>query len=208
MYKLKNTILKNIKVLPILEIENNIDPLRLIDAFISANIKVVEITLRNEDAFKNIKLIKKEFPDLIIGVGTILNVEQLKKAFEIGVEFGVSPGLDIEIMNQAKKLEFLYMPGISTASEIMTCLKLNYEIVKFFPAKPLGGITYLKALLGPFPDLLVCPTGGIKDNDYKEWLSIKSVICVGGSWIAPKGFDDYNEIKKRALKITTNNIEE
>ncbi len=208
MHDLKNTILKNIRVLPILDIEKNVNPIKLIDAIISANIKAVEITLRNNDAFENIKLIKKEFPNLIIGVGTILSIEQLRKAYEIGVNFGVSPGFETEITNEAKKLQFLYIPGISTASEIMTCMKLNYEIVKFFPAKPLGGISYLKALLAPFPDLLVCPTGGITYNDYKEWLSIKNVICVGGSWIAPKGFDDYDEIKKRALKITDNKIKD
>ncbi len=208
MYNLRNTILKNIKVLPILDIEKNVDPLKLIHALTSANINVVEITLRNKEAFKNIILIKKEFPELKVGVGTISSVDQLKKAFDIGVDFGVSPGLEEEIANQAKKLKFSYIPGISTASEIMTCLKLNYDILKFFPAKSLGGMSYLKALLGPFPDLLFCPTGGITDNDYKEWLSIKNVICVGGSWVAPKGFDNYDEIKKRALKITTNIIKE
>ena len=201
---MKNLTFANINVLPILDIEKNVDPEKLINALIDGKINTVEITLRNDEAFNNINLIRKKFPDLILGVGTIVNVDQLKRTIDLGADFGISPGFEIEIIKYAKEKNFLYIPGVSTASEILSCLKFDCKFLKLFPAEPLGGISYLNSLSGPFPNVSFCPTGGINSGNYLSWLSQKNVLFVGGSWIAPKNDNNYDEIKKRALEVLKN----
>ena len=201
---MKNLNFENINVLPILDIEKNVDPEKLIDALIDGKINTVEITLRNDEAFDNIKFIRKKFPDLILGVGTIVNVDQLKRTIDIGADFGISPGFETEILKYAQENKFSYIPGVSTASEIISCLKFDCNFLKLFPAEPLGGISYLNSLSGPFPDVSFCPTGGINSDNYLSWLSQKNVLCVGGSWIAPKNDNNYDKIKKRALEVLNN----
>jgi len=194
-------ILSDIKVLPVLEIEDNVDPEKLIGSLIDGNITVVEITLRNEMGFKHTEKIRKKFPEIKVGVGSVLNIHQLRHSIECGAQFAVSPGYELELALKAKELDFPYLPGVSSASEIMSLLKINFNTFKLFPANNLGGISYLKSLAGPFQKALFCPTGGINEMNYKEWIAEKNVICVGGSWLAPKGFNDYKQIKKNALKI-------
>ena len=194
-------ILSEVKVLPVLEIERNVDPEKLIGSLIDGNISVVEITLRNEMGFKHIERISKKFPEITVGVGTVLNIQQLNHSIDSGAQFAVSPGYELELALKAKELRFPYLPGISSSSEIMSLLKIGFNIFKFFPANDLGGISYLKSLSGPFPRTLFCATGGINEKNYKEWIAEKNVLCVGGSWLAPKGFNNYNEITKRALKV-------
>ena len=201
---MKNLNFENINVLPILDIEKNVDPEKLITALMDGKINTVEITLRNDEAFDNIKFIRKKFPDLILGVGTIVNVDQLKRTIDIGADFGISPGFETEIIKYAKENNFSYIPGVSTASEIISCLKFDCKFLKLFPAEPLGGISYLNSLSGPFPDVSFCPTGGINSDNYLSWLSQKNVLCVGGSWIAPKNDNNYDKIKKRALEVLNN----
>ena len=194
-------ILSEVKVLPVLEIERNVDPEKLIASLIDGNISVVEITLRNEMGFKHIEQIRKKFPEIKVGVGTVLNIQQLTHSIDCGAQFAVSPGYELDLALKAKELKFPYLPGISSSSEIMSLLKIGFNIFKFFPANDLGGISYLKSLSGPFPNALFCATGGINEKNYKEWIAEKNVLCVGGSWLAPKGFNNYNEITKRALKV-------
>ena len=201
---MRNINFENNNVLPILDIVKNVDPEKLINALIDGNLNTVEITLRNEKAFDNIKFIRKKFPNLILGVGTIVNLDQLKKAIDLGADFGISPGFETEIIKYAKDNNFLYIPGVSTASEIISCLKFDCKFLKLFPAEPLGGISYLNSLSGPFPNVSFCPTGGINSGNYLSWLSQKNVLCVGGSWIAPKNDNNYDKIKKRALEVLKN----
>ena len=103
----------------------------------------------------------------------------------------------------SKDLGFPYLPGVSSPSEIMSLLKIDYKIFKFFPAVSLGGLKYLRNLSGPFPDVLFCPTGGINEKNYFDWIKEKNVICVAGSWITPRGFSNYNEIKKRFKNLSS-----
>ena len=169
---MRNINFENINVLPILDIDKNVDPEKLINALIDGKINTVEITLRNEKAFDNIKFILKKFPNLILGVGTIVNLDQLKKAIDIGADFGISPGFETEILKYARENKFSYIPGVSTASEIISCLKFDCNFLKLFPAEPLGGISYLNSLSGPFPNVSFCPTGGINSGNYLSWLSL------------------------------------
>ena len=194
-------ILSEVKVLPVLEIEKNVDPEKLIGSLIDGNITVIEITLRNEMGLKHVEQIRKKFPEIKVGVGTVLNIQQLNNSIDCGAQFAVSPGYELDLALKAKELKFPYLPGISSSSEIMSLLKIGFNVFKFFPALSIGGISFIKSLIGPFPEVLFCPTGGINDKNYSDWISEKNVICVGGSWLAPKGFNNYNEITKRALKV-------
>jgi|TARA_B100001741_G_C16554851_1_gene601822 2-dehydro-3-deoxyphosphogluconate aldolase/(4S)-4-hydroxy-2-oxoglutarate aldolase len=194
-------ILSNIKVLPVLEIESHVDPEKLIGSLIDGNINVIEVTLRNEMGLKHIEQIRNKFPEIKVGAGTVLNIKQLILSIKSGAQFAVSPGYDLELALKAKELRFPYLPGVSSPSDIMSLFKINFNVFKFFPANALGGISYLKSLSGPFPKALFCPTGGINEMNYKQWIAEKNVICVGGTWLAPKGSNDYKEITKKALKI-------
>ena len=194
-------ILSEIKVLPVLEIERNVDPEKLVGALIDGEINTVEITIRNEMGYKHIERIRKRFPEIKVGVGTVLNINQLLNSIDSGAQFAVSPGYEFELALKAKDLGIPYLPGVSCPSHIMSLLKININLFKFYPANALGGVSYLKSLTAPFPMALFCPTGGINENNYKEWIVEKNVICVGGSWLAPKGFNNYNEITKKALQI-------
>ena len=194
-------ILSKIKVLPVLEIESHVDPEKLIGSLIDGNINVIEVTLRNEMGLKHIEQIRNKFPEIKVGAGTVLNIKQLTLSIKSGAQFAVSPGYDLELALKAKELSFPYLPGVSSPSDIMSLFKINFNVFKLFPANALGGISYLKSLSGPFPKALFCPTGGINEMNYKEWIAEKNVICVGGTWLAPKGSNDYKEITKKALKI-------
>ena len=194
-------ILSKIKVLPVLEIESHVDPEKLIGSLIDGNINVIEVTLRNEMGLKHIEQIRNKFPEIKVGAGTVLNIKQLTLSIKSGAQFAVSPGYDLELALKAKELSFPYLPGVSSPSDIMSLFKINFNVFKFFPANALGGISYLKSLSGPFPKALFCPTGGINEMNYKQWIAEKNVICVGGTWLAPKGSNDYKEITKKALKI-------
>ena len=129
---MRNINFENINVLPILDIDKNVDPEKLINALIDGKINTVEITLRNEKAFDNIKFIRKKFPNLILGVGTIVNLDQLKKAIDLGADFGISPGFETEILKYAQENKFSYIPGVSTASVILSCFKFVCIFLNFF----------------------------------------------------------------------------
>jgi len=144
---------------------------------------VLEVTLRTEYAFEAIKLIKEDYPDVKVGAGTILTVEQLETCIEIGADFGVAPGLNPKIVNKAKSIGFPFIPGVATASEVELAMSLGVSLVKIFPAKILGGIEFIKALSGPYRNVKFMPTGGINKSNAEEYLKLDSVMCIGGTWM-------------------------
>ncbi len=186
-------------VMPVLTINsiNNIE--YLFEALINGNLKVVEITLRTHCALKALEIASKKFPSLKIGAGTVLNNTDLISVKNAGATFAVSPGSTISLATDAIKMKFPFLPGVSSSSDIMNLINLDYKLFKFFPAQAAGGIEYLKSLSGPFPEIMFCPTGGINQENADKWLSQKNVICVGGSWIIPSESNNYKEITRRAL---------
>ena len=189
-------------VVPVLVITIDKNVEYLIEAIIKGNINCVEITLRTPCALNVIKKIAKTFPELTIGAGTVLSKDDLSKVEDAGASFAVSPGSTYELAKKAIKMNFPFLPGVSTASEIMSLLDLGYKYFKFFPAVAAGGIKYINSLKGPFPDIMFCPTGGINQINAIEWLNLTNVICVGGSWIVPTEITDYQEITNRALSAS------
>jgi len=173
-------------VIPVVIIENIDDTIPLVDALIEGGIGTIEITLRSAVALNAIALISKERPDLTIGAGTVLNPLQMREVQEAGADFVVSPGVYPELLKSARDNGVIFLPGATTASEMMFLLANGITAMKFFPANSAGGPGYLKALASPLADAMFCPTGGITIETAMDWLSLPNVECVGGTWVAPK----------------------
>ena len=191
-------MLKGNKIVPVVVIKDINDTVPTLKGLIEGGINVAEITFRTACAKEAIALGKREFPGMLIGAGTILNVTQAKEALAAGAEFIVSPGFDLETCNYLKEVNVPYIPGAVTPTEIMTCLSNGIEIIKFFPASCYGGIKTLKALGGPFKNVKFLPTGGVDESNILEYLALDSVVAIGGSFMM-KG--DIKENTKRVLDL-------
>jgi len=202
MHNSIKSILSMSPVIPVLTI-NKVEKVEyLFEALIKGNLKTVEITLRTDCALSVIEIASKKFSTLKIGAGTVLNDTHLQSVKDAGASFAVSPGTTTRLAKKAIEIDFPFLPGVSNSSDIMKLVDLGYKSFKFFPAQAAGGINYLKSLIGPFPDILFCPTGGINEENAPQWISQKNVICVGGSWIVPSENHNYNEITTRALSAS------
>jgi 2-dehydro-3-deoxyphosphogluconate aldolase/(4S)-4-hydroxy-2-oxoglutarate aldolase len=178
-------LFKAARVIPVLTIERLEDAVPLARALIAGGVRVLEVTLRTPVAIPAAKAILANVPEAIVGIGTILNAEDLTRAQALGVQFGISPGATPDLLEAAELSGLPFAPGIATASELMQALTHGFELVKFFPAEQSGGIKALRALAGPFPDARFCPTGGINEANAAEWLAEPNVVAVGGSWLCP-----------------------
>jgi 2-dehydro-3-deoxyphosphogluconate aldolase/(4S)-4-hydroxy-2-oxoglutarate aldolase len=184
MMNLRN-ILALSPVLPVIVLQHVEDALPLAEALFAGGIRIIEITLRTPAAFEAIERITRVLPDMIVGVGTVLNSFQLLKARDAGAVFAVSPGLSAELLATAHEHAIPYLPGVANASDIMQALNAGVDIVKPFPIELLGGIAWLKTHANVFPHLHFCPSGGITPENKKSYLNLESVLAVGGSWLAP-----------------------
>lgn len=171
------------KVIPVVVIKDLNDTIPTLKALKEGGINCAEITFRTACAAEAIALGVKEFPDMNIGAGTIINLKQAKKAIESGSKFLVSPGLSVSVAKYAKKKGIPYYPGCVTPTEIMQALELGIEVIKFFPANVYGGLKALKALSGPFPQVKFIPTGGVDATNLAEFLAFEKIYAVGGSWM-------------------------
>lgn len=171
------------KIIPVVVIKNIKDTLPTLKALKTGGINCAEITFRTEYAKDAIKLAIKEFPDMNIGAGTVINLEQAKLAVEVGAKFLVSPGLSKDIAKFAKQSNIIYYPGCVTPTEIMQALESELNVVKFFPANVYGGLSALKALSGPFPQIKFIPTGGIGFDNLTDFITFDKVFAVGGSFM-------------------------
>ncbi|MFO1108948.1 MAG: bifunctional 4-hydroxy-2-oxoglutarate aldolase/2-dehydro-3-deoxy-phosphogluconate aldolase [Bradyrhizobium sp.] len=172
-------------VIPVLTIEQVEHAVPLAKALVAGGVCTLEVTLRTDAAVAAARAIIAEVPDAIVGIGTILNAEDLARARALGAQFGISPGATPELLKAAAAGDLPFAPGIATASELMQALAAGFDVVKFFPAEQAGGIKALRALAGPFPHVRVCPTGGIGEANAASWLAEPNVLCVGGSWLCP-----------------------
>jgi 2-dehydro-3-deoxyphosphogluconate aldolase / (4S)-4-hydroxy-2-oxoglutarate aldolase len=179
------TLFRQATVIPVLTIERVEDAVPLAKALVAGGVKVLEVTLRTPVAIEAAKAIMAGVPEAIVGIGTILNADDLARAETLGVQFGISPGITPDLLKAAAASRLPFAPGIATASELMQALAHGFDLVKFFPAEQSGGIKALRALAGPFPDVLICPTGGIGEANAASWLGEPNVVAVGGSWLCP-----------------------
>lgn len=190
-------------VVPVIVIRELHQAVPLARALVAGGIRVLEVTLRTECATEAIRTIAEEVPAAIVGAGTVINPEQLKAVTDAGAQFAISPGLTESLLQAADQGSIPLIPGIATVSELMTGMAHGLTNFKFFPAEANGGVKALKAISGPFPDIRFCPTGGISLNNYREYLALGSVSCVGGSWLVPEDAlrdGDYDRITTLAAQ--------
>jgi len=174
------------KIVPVAVIEDEAQALGLPKALLEGGVKVIEITLRSDYALKSIASIKQNYPEMMILAGTVNTPEQMQLAVAAGAEGIVSPGFTTTLADKAVELDVAYMPGVATGSEILAANEYGITEFKLFPANIAGGVGALKAFSGPFFDFTFCPTGGVSKDNYQDYLALDNVICVGGSWLAPK----------------------
>jgi 2-dehydro-3-deoxyphosphogluconate aldolase/(4S)-4-hydroxy-2-oxoglutarate aldolase len=188
-------------VIPVLVIEEGIDPVVLAEALVEGGLPVIEVTLRTPNALAAMRAMAK-VDGAVVGAGTVLNETMLGIAIDAGARFIVSPGLTDPLARAAIASGVPFLPGVANASDIMRGLDLGLTRFKFFPAEAIGGLPALKALAGPFGDIRFCPTGGITEQSAPSWLAHPSVRCVGGSWILPAGERSMAAVRARARAAT------
>lgn len=157
----------------------------------------IEILLRSAHAWAGLRQLRKAWPDLILGVGTVLSLDDLARAQQEGADFAVSPGTQSDLLKAATQLNFPYLPGGSTASDLMSIVAEGYLAVKLFPAEPLG-LAYLQALAAPFADLRFCLSGGINASNYRRFLVLPQLAALSGSWALPTRLADA-QVRAQAL---------
>lgn len=203
-----NKILSLSRVIPVLSIGTCDQALPLARALYSGGLRVIEVTLRTDSALEAIRLIADNLKDVVVGAGTVLDAEDLAMAESAGAQFAVSPGTTSALLRAAVQSRLPFLPGVATASEILAAYELGFSTVKFFPAAAAGGIPMLKAFAGPFPNIQFCPTGGVREENLPDYLSLQNVIAVGGTWLAPADRlqnSDWEAIRllaERAVKLS------
>ncbi len=188
-------------VMPVIVLEHVEDAVPLARAIVSGGIRVLEVTLRTAGALDCVRAIRSEVPEAVVGVGTITNAADFDAAFAAGAAFGVSPGTTDALLHHAAAHSMPLLPGCMTPSDVMRITDAGFQAAKLFPAKQAGGLDMLKALAGPFPNIMFCPTGGIDAASAPAFLALPNVACVGGSWIAPANLvasRDWEAIRQRA----------
>ena len=192
-------------VVPVVVLEDAAQAVPTAKALLKGGINAMEITFRTAAARDSIANVAREVPEMIVGAGTVINVEQLHAAVEAGAKFIVSPGSDADIISEAMKLDVAVTPGVVTPSEIMLGLRLGVKVFKFFPAESFGGLKTIKALCGPFPQIKFIPTGGISQANVADYFKNPKIVAVGGSWMVTKDMvaaGDFDGIAEKSAAAT------
>lgn len=192
-------------IVPVIAIQRVQDAIPLAKALVLAGVKVLEVTLRTDCALEAIRLIKQAVPEAIVGAGTVTNASQYTQAVEAGAQFIISPGLTEKLLQKSKEYDVPFIPGVATPSELMSAAEYGLTVLKFFPAEINGGVKALKSFSGPFAQMKFCPTGGVSEKNYRDYLALNNVLCVGGTWFVPReqieqgDFDKIYQLAKQAV---------
>ncbi|SFV16300.1 bifunctional 4-hydroxy-2-oxoglutarate aldolase/2-dehydro-3-deoxy-phosphogluconate aldolase [Pseudoduganella namucuonensis] len=178
-------IMRTSAVIPVIAIDDPDHAVPLAKALVAGGIRVLEVTLRTKHGLAAIKAMTG-VEGAIVGVGTLTQPEEFAAARDAGAVFGVSPGLTPALIAAAKSSGLPLLPGVMTPSEVMAAREQGFKQLKLFPAVPAGGVGMLNGIGGPLPDVTFCPTGGITQETASQFLALKNVACVGGSWLTPK----------------------
>ena len=173
-------------IVPVVVLDDAKDAVPTAKALLAGGVDVMEITFRTAAAADSIKAVSESCPDMLVGAGTVVTLDQCKQALECGAQFIVSPGLDPEVVSWCVERNVPITPGCVTPTEIIAAMKLGLNVVKFFPAGVYGGLKAMKALAAPFGRIKFIPTGGVEAKNLKEYLETPFVHAVGGSWLCPK----------------------
>ena len=178
--------LREMGIVPVVKIDDAAQALPLADALIAGGLPCAEITFRTDAAADAIRQIRENRPDMLVGAGTVLTLEQLEKAVEAGSQFIVSPGMNPEIVKAAQVKGLPIYPGCATPTEVEAAMALGLRTVKFFPAEAAGGTAMLSSLAAPYSQIKFMPTGGVNAANVKEYIDAPFIHAVGGSWVCPK----------------------
>lgn len=205
-----NAILEKVQelgVVPVVVLEDAKDAAPLAKALCEGGLPCAEVTFRTEAAEESIRIMCQEYPEMLVGAGTVLTIDQVDRAVGAGAKFIVSPGFDPEIVDYCLEKGILVLPGCITPSEVAQGAKRGLEVVKFFPAEQFGGVSTIKALAAPYTKMKFMPTGGVSAKNLKDYLSFKKIVACGGSWMV-KGdlvkageFDKIRELTAEAVAL-------
>lgn len=201
--------IRKMGVIPVVVLQDAGDALPLAKALCEGGLPCAEVTFRTAAAEEAIRLMTANYPDMFVGAGTVLTVEQVEKAVKAGARFIVSPGFDPEIVRYCTERQIPVFPGAVTPSEVAQAVKHGLKIVKFFPAGQFGGIDTIKALAAPYPGLLFMPTGGVNVSNLSEYLSCDKIVACGGSWMVRESlvkegkFDEISRLAREAVTVAT-----
>lgn len=193
-------------LIPVIVIDDLAKAAPLAKAIVAGGIRVLEITLRTPVAMDAIALMREAEPDALVGVGTVMNSNTLRKSQEAGAQFAISPGLTHELLSAGQQSNIPLIPGAASVSEVMEGMLLGYHHFKFFPAEAAGGIPFLRSIFGPLPEVRFCATGGVNAENCQDYLALPNVDCVGGSWVVPEqliksaDWQGITELCRRALQ--------
>ena len=180
--------IRQLKIIAVVVIDDSDDAVPLAHALLDGGITAIELTLRTPSAFDSLQRIRKYCPELMVGLGTVISTTQVEKAAASGAAFAVAPGLNPKVVLAAQEAGLPFAPGIISPSDIEIAFELGCKLLKFFPAEPSGGIAYLNSMTSPYAHLGLefIPLGGLDESNFTDYLSLKQVPAVGGSWIAPR----------------------
>lgn len=187
------------KIIPVIKIDSPQEAVPLARALLQGGITVAEVTFRTEAAADGIAAIHAQVPEMLLGAGTVLTVENAQKAIDAGARFVVAPGFDSAVVDYVVEQGIAMIPGVATPTEVSLALGRGLHILKFFPAEVLGGIKMLDALAGPFPGVQFIPTGGITRSNMESYFRCKNVVAIGGSWMVQKDLVQVTELSREAV---------
>ena len=185
-----DVLLTTSPVMPVLVIERVEDAVPIAEALKAGGLRVLEVTLRTDSALAVIREIATHVDGVFVGAGTVTNPSELRAVQDAGGTFAISPGATETMLKAGLEWDLPYLPAVSTVSEMMLGLEYGYEAFKFFPAESSGGAPALKSFAGPFPQVRFCPTGGIGEHNFTDYLKLPNVTVVGGSWVVPSSLID------------------
>ncbi len=205
-----NDVLKKLGefgIVPVVVLEDAKDAAKLAQALCDGGLACAEVTFRTAAAAESIRIMTEQFPDMLVGAGTVLTTEQADRAIEAGAKFIVSPGLNPKVVSHCLEKGIPMAPGVCTPSEIEQALELGLDVVKFFPAEPSGGLSMIKAVAAPYTTLQFMPTGGINPQNVTPYLQYNRILACGGSWmvkgslVAEGNFEKITELTKEAVSL-------
>ena len=198
---------KEYGVVPVVVLNDAKDAEPLADALVKGGLPCAEVTFRTDAAEESIRIMAQKYPEMLVGAGTVLTIDQVDRAVNAGSKFIVSPGFDPEIVDYCLSKNIPIFPGCITPSEVAQAVKRGLKVVKFFPAEQFGGVATIKAMAAPYTMMKFMPTGGVSAKNLKDYLTFDKIICCGGSWMV-KGdlikageFDKICELAKEAVAL-------
>lgn len=196
-------LLRQAGIMPVVTVESIPQAIAIAGALARGGLRAIEVTLRTPVAMEALAAVKREVPEMLLGAGTVITPEQARAAVDKGADFLVTPGTPPTLAAALSRLSLPVVPGAATASEIIALMHLGFDAIKLFPAQAVGGLTMIKSLAGPFPNLAICPTGGINEANAPEFLRQPNVPCIGGSWMVAAEWvsaGKYGEIEASARR--------